>query len=137
MAVTTLEAHDGVQLLRPHERAAIEIAVAQWVGSERCASAAKEQLRALGECDGDIERYRRADAADPALRALLRFSITILIARGRVDPRDVRRLRPRPSDAVLAEAAAVVARAYLRVTLVESLDIDLHTPPLAMAIGDY
>jgi len=137
MTVTALEAHDTVQLLRPRDRAAIELAVAQWVGSERCASAAREELRALGEFDGDIERYRRADAADPALRTLLRFSIMILIARGRVDPRTVRRLRPRLSDALLAEVAEIVARAYLRVTLVESLDLDLHTPRLAMAIGDY
>ena len=137
MTVTALKAHDAVQLLRPHERAAIEIAVAQWVGSERCASAAREELRGLGEFDGDIERYRRADAADPALRALLRFAIVTLIARGRVDESDLRRLRPRPSDAMLAEVAAVVARAFLRVTLVESLDLDLHAPPLAMAIGDY
>lgn len=137
MMVTASEAHDAVQLLAPHERAAIEIAVAQWVGSERCTSAARERLRALGEFDGDIERYRRADAADPALRALLRFSITTLIARGRVHPLDLRRMKPRPSDALLAEVAAITARAFLRVTLVESLDLHVDAPPLAMAIGDY
>ena len=67
----------------------------------------------------------------------MRFAITTLIARGRVQPIDFARMHPRPSDALLAEVAAVTARAFLRVTLAESLGLHDDAPPLAMAIGDY
>jgi alkylhydroperoxidase family enzyme len=126
-----------LRLLDEAVRAAIEIAVAQWVRSERCTSAARERLRELGVDAFEIERNRRADSRDPGLRALLRFAVTTLIARGRVAPNDLQRMRPRPSDALLAEVASITARAFLRVTLVESLDLHLDVPPVAMAIGDY
>jgi alkylhydroperoxidase family enzyme len=126
-----------VRLLDEPSRAAIEIAVAQWVGSERCTSAARERLRELRVDAFEIERNRRADSRNPELRGLLRFAVTTLIARGRVVESDLRRLRPRPSDALLAEVASITARAFLRITLVESLGLERHVPPLAMAIGDY
>jgi alkylhydroperoxidase family enzyme len=133
----TAEPESEIRLLDPQTRAAIEIAVAQWLGSERCTSAARERLLALGVPEDEIASHRRADARDPALRALLRFAVTTVIARGRVHATDLLRLKPRPSDALLAEVAAVTARAFLRVTLVESLDLYRDVPRLAMAIGDY
>jgi alkylhydroperoxidase family enzyme len=136
MTVTT-EPEPEIRLLDARTRAAIEIAVAQWVGSERCTSAARERLLELGVPEDEIALHRRGDARDVALRALLRFAVTTVIARGRVHPTDLLRLRPRPSDALLAEVAAVTARAFLRVTLVEALDLQRDVPRLAMAIGDY
>ena len=136
MTVTD-EREPALRLLDERSRTAIEIAVAQWVGSEQCTSAARRRLLELGVDGDEIERHRRGDARDPALRALLRFAVTTLIARGRVDATDFARMRPRPSDALLAETAAVTARAFLRVTLAESLGLHGDAPPLAMAIGDY
>jgi alkylhydroperoxidase family enzyme len=133
----TAEAEPAIRLLDERTRTAIEIAVAQWVGSERCTSAARERLFELGVPEDEIALHRRGDARDPALRALLRFAVTTLIARGRVHATDLTRMHPRPSDALLAETAAVTARAFLRVTLVESLGLQRDVPHLDMAIGDY
>ena len=135
--MTVTHEYETIRLLDEPTRAAIEIAVAQWVGSERCTSAARERLLELGASRDDVERYRRGDANDPARRVLLRFAVTTLIARGRVHATDFGRMRPRPSDALLAEVAAVTARAFLRATLAESLGVHAEAPPLAMAIGDY
>ena len=126
-----------IALLTERERLAIELAVAQWARSERTASAAVERLLALGVPTAEIERHRRADATDDRLARLLRYAVTLLLTHGRLDRTDLARVRPRAGDALLAETAAVTARAFLRIAVVESLDLPLAVPPLAMAIGDY
>ena len=40
-------------------------------------------------------------------------------------------------DAMLAEVAAVTARSFLRVALLESLQIEPTVPRIAVEIGDY
>lgn len=117
--------------------ASIELAVAQWLRSARATSGARERLRSAGVDDAEIEQRRRCRSADPHLAALLRLAVTVIITRGRLEPRDVGRVRPALTDERLRAVVAATAIAFLAVTLAESVDRTTPFAPIDMEIGDY
>jgi len=127
----------GYSLLDDRRRSAIEIAAAQWVRSESAVAAAYEHMLQIGIDRDEIEANRRATSADSRIAPLLRYAVTLLITKGRVNKSDLALVRREHSDAVLAEVAAITARAFLRIALLESLHIDVRAPRIDVEIGDY
>ena len=137
MSVTTdATASARPALLDREQRASIDLAIAQWVGSARATSMARQRLLALGVAPDEVESRRRAASADPILAGILRFAVTTVIARGRIGA-DLRRLKPVPSDALVREVLTATAQAFLNVTLAESIDATGPQPAIDMNIGDY
>jgi hypothetical protein len=125
------------ELLSERERTAIELAAAQWVRSEAAVSAAYERMSRMGVDKTEIEANRRATSSDCKLARLLRYAVTLLITKGRVLAADVALARRGNPDVVLAEVAAITARAFLRISLLESFGRELRAPWIDVEIGDY
>jgi hypothetical protein len=123
--------------LDPLVAVSIELAVGQWLRSARATSAARERLRSAGVSEAEIEERRRCRSADPHLAALLRLAVTVIITRGRLDERDIRRVRPALEDRELRAIVAATAVAFLAVTLAESVDRTTPFVPIDVEIGDY
>jgi hypothetical protein len=115
----------------------IDMAVAQWLRSPRATSQAREHLRAAGVGEAEIEERRRCRSSDPHLAALLRLAVTVIITRGRLEPRDIRRVRPALTDDELRAVIAATAIAFLAVTLAESVDRATPFVPIDIEVGDY
>ena len=119
-------------------RLAIELAAAQWARSPVAVSAAYDRMSQIGIGKPEIEANRRATSADGKLAPLLRYAVTLLITKGHLSPEDRALIRREGiTDVLLAEVAAVTARAFLRISLLESLGTELRVPRIDVEIGDY
>jgi uncharacterized protein YciW len=136
MMVTPAASSAAAPQLGAEARLSIGLAVAQWMRSPRATSSARGRLRELGVADAEIERRRRAQSADRTLEGILRLAVTLVIAHGRLEPSDVRGLKPSPDAGLLREIAATVARTFYDVAIAESIDRS-GDPTLDMQLGDY
>ncbi len=114
----------------------IDLAVAQWMRSPRGTAAARQRLRELGVPEAEIERRRRAQSDDRELAGLLRLAVTLVIARGRLEQADLRRIKPAPNESQLREIVAAVALAFYNAAIAESID-RTNYPAIDMVVGDY
>jgi alkylhydroperoxidase family enzyme len=120
--------------LDPLTRDSIQLAVAQWLGSARATSAARESLRAAGIAPDEIERRRRAQSSDRRLAATLRLAVTLVIARGRLSRRD--RAALDPDQPTLRAIVIAVSDAFARTLLAETVDATPY-PAIEMRLEDY
>jgi hypothetical protein len=138
MMVTHEFAPDALspRTLPDEARSSIAMAVAQWLGSPRATSIARQRLRELGVGEAEIELRRRCKSDDRALAGILRLAVTFVIARGHIEDADLRSVKPAPEAAILREIAAAVAVGFYNVAIAESID---RTPYAAidMQVGDY
>ena len=142
--VTIMTVTNGVQkpagtapLLEDMATASIDLAVAQWMRSPRAAALARERLRAAGIAEAEIEERRRCRSADPELAAELRIAVTLLIARGKLEPRDRALVPSTERDARIAAIAHATSLAFLRVSLANEADPSDPYPAIDLDIGDY
>jgi hypothetical protein len=114
----------------------IVLAVAQWRRSPHVTSAAIARLRGLGIADAEIYARRRASSADPALAALLRLAVTVVIARGKLTRADRRFVERHSLANVLAQVEIYVADALAFVAAIETPAFP-RRPEIEMDVGDY
>jgi hypothetical protein len=138
MTVTSAGVPGSARLIIDENAAAsIELAVAQWMRSPRATSLARERLRTLGVAEAEIDQRRRCRSSDPHLAALLRLAVTLMITRGRLEPRD-RALLPRAErGATIAALAQATSFAFLRVALANEIASTQPYPEIDLEIGDY
>lgn len=136
MTVTSSpSAADG--LLDTQTCASIGLAVAQWMRSPRATSLGREQLRAFGITDREIEERRRCRSADARLAVILRLAVTLMITRGRLEVRDRALLPATERDALIAAIAKATSLAFLSVLLANAIDANESYPAIDLNIGDY
>jgi hypothetical protein len=124
-------------LLDDGTAASIDLAVAQWMRSPRATSLARERLRALGVSESEIEERRRCRSADPDLAAVLRLAVTLVIARGKLEPHDRARIRSGNREALIASIARATSLSFLRVSLANEVHPSEPYPAIELDIGDY
>jgi hypothetical protein len=136
MVISEVDPRLAPATLSAEVRLSIDLAVAQWMRSPRATSVARDGLRRLGVMEAEIERRRRCQSADRSLAGILRTAVTLMIARGQLDQRDLRRLEPQPDTGLLRNIAGATAQAFYNVAIAESVE---RTPFAAidLEIGDY
>jgi hypothetical protein len=117
--------------------ASIDLAVAQWMRSSRATALARVRLRTLGVAESEIEERRRCRSADAHLAAVLRVAVTLIITRGRLEPRDRALLPAMRRDATIAAIAQATSIAFLRVSLANEAACAQPLPEIDLEIGDY
>jgi hypothetical protein len=125
-----------VTSLSAEARLSIDLAVGQWMRSPRATSLARDSLREFGVAEPEIEARRRCRSDDRALASILRAAVTLMIARGHLDERDLRRLEPFSDAGLLREIAGATAHAFYNVAVAESVE---RAPGVTidLEIGDY
>ena len=126
----------GPSPLSEETQLSIDLAIAQWMRGPRATSIARQRLRNLGVSEAEIECRRRCRSNDPVLAGILRLAVTLLIAHGRLEETDLRRVKPAPSAALLRAVVAAVALAFYNVAIAESVERTAYAA-IDMRIGDY
>lgn len=119
--------------LTPREREQIALAMAEINRCSYSLSMHCDRSRRLGLDEEEIRSARKATAADPATRTMLRFVLTFVLHRGEVSPDEFRALRMAGfSDADIVEIIANIAlnifTNYFNVAFKTQVDFPLVTP---------
>ena len=96
--------------LTPRQRELLALAVGEINGARYCLSAHYAQARKLGVDEAEIRAARKATAADPATRAMLRFAQAVALQRGELSDPDFQALRQAGfTDALIVEIISHIA----------------------------
>ena len=118
-------------------RLALELCLAQWLGSPQCTAMAYAQGLARGIPAQELERNRRARSDDADLQRMLRYAITIVIARGRVTERERACIADVVPEAAAPELASLIICLTYRCYLYGLLTLGSDAPVIDMSVGDY
>lgn len=120
------------------QRLSIDLAVAQYLRSANGVRLAQQRLARFHLDDAELLRRRRADASDAATADILKFAVTVAIARGRMTARD-RRILGADADRedVVREIVLATGAAYTSALLAESNAADPTAAGFDMDVGDY
>ena len=96
--------------LTPRQRELLALTIAEINGARYCLSAHYAHAREIGLNDSEIRAARRATAADPHTRAMLRFAQSVALQRGEISDADFQSLRLAGfTDALITELISHIA----------------------------